>query len=215
MVIDYTEMTEEQIDVINEYCKDDLRKLKQICYFVWGKKGLPTCYHDDLYDDAMNVLVESVITFNPDGRANFKTYLTNNIRRSYGQWYRDTHLRSKRSNLLLDANGKIKRDKKNNPIIIHNVSLDAPTHDCLDMIERISLNYNVEDEVISSNKQESTSDKIREYLSNLTKEQREVAYLIMDGYSCEEIKEILHMEQNEFTNCMNGLKAYRNISILF
>ena len=43
----------------------------------------------------------------------------------------------------------------------------------------------------------------------------EVAYLIMDGYSCEEIKEILHMEQNEFTNCMNGLKAYRNISILF
>lgn len=215
MVIDYTEMTEEQIDVINEYCKDDLRKLKQICYFVWGKKGLPTCYHDDLYDDAMNVLVESVITFNPDGRANFKTYLTNNIRRSYGQWYRDTHLRSKRSNLLLDANGKIKRDKKNNPIIIHNVSLDAPTPDCLDMIERISLNYNLEDEVISSNKQESTSDKIREYLSNLTKEQREVAYLIMDGYSCEEIKEILHIEQSEFTNCMNGLKAYRNISLLF
>ena len=61
----------------------------------------------------------------------------------------------------------------------------------------------------------SVSDKTREYLNNLTKDQRDVAYLIMDGYSCEEIKEILHMEQNEFTNCMNGLKAYRNISILF
>ena len=54
MVIDYSEMTEEQIAIINEYCNDDMRKLKQICYFVWGKKGLPTCYHDDLYDDAMN-----------------------------------------------------------------------------------------------------------------------------------------------------------------
>ena len=108
MVIDYSEMTEEQISIINEYCKDDMRKLKQICYFVWGKKGLPNCYHDDLYDDAMNVLSESVITFNPDGGASFKTYLTNNIHMSYGQWYRDTHLRSKRSNLLLDENGKIK-----------------------------------------------------------------------------------------------------------
>ena len=77
MVIDYSEMTEEQISIINEYCKDDMRKLKQICYFVWGKKGLPNCYHDDLYDDAMNVLSESVITFNPDGGASFKTYLTN------------------------------------------------------------------------------------------------------------------------------------------
>ena len=215
MAVDYLSMTEEQIAIINEYCENDMKKLKQICYTVWGNKGLPNCYHDDLYDDAMNVLSESVITFNPDGKASFKTYLTNNIRMSYGQWYRDTHLRSKRSNLLLDENGKIKKDENGNPIIIHNVSLDAPTPDCLDIIERISLNYNLEDEVISSNKQESTSDKIREYLNNLPKEQRKVAYLIMDGYSCEEIKEILHIEQSEFTNCMNGLKAYRNISILF
>ena len=215
MAVDYLSMTEEQISIINEYCENDMKKLKQICYTVWGNKGLPNCYYDDLYDDAMNVLSESVITFNPDGKASFKTYLTNNIRMSYGQWYRDTHLRSKRSNLLLDENGKIKKDENGNPIIIHNVSLDAPTPDCLDIIERISLNYNLEDEVISSNKQESASDKIREYLNNLTKYQRDVAYLIMDGYSCEEIKEILHMEQSEFTNCMNGLKAYRNISILF
>ena len=215
MVIDYSEMTEEQMAIINEYCKDDMRKLKQVCYFVWGKKGLPTCYHDDLYDDAMNVLSESVITFNPNRNTQFKTYLKNNMCSSYKDWYRDTHFRAKRNNLELDENGKIKKDEKGNPIIIPNVSLDAPTPDCLDMIERISLNYNLEDEVISSNKQESTSDKIREYLNNLTKDQREVAYLIMDGYSCEEIKEILHMEQNEFTNCMNGLKAYRNISILF
>ena len=215
MAVDYSSMTEEQIAIINEYCENDMKKLKQICYTVWGNKRLPNCYHDDLYDDAMNVLSESVITFNPDGKASFKTYLTNNIRMSYGQWYRDTHLRSKRSNLLLDENGKIKRDKKNNPIIIHNVSLDAPTRDCLDMLERISLNYNLEDEIICNNKSEYVSDKTREYLNNLPKDQREVAYLIMDGYSCEEIKEILHMEQSEFTNCMNGLKAYRNISILF
>lgn len=215
MVIDYSNMTEEQMAIINEYCECDLKKLKQVCFYVWGKKGLPSCYYDDLYDDAINVLSESVITFNPDIGASFNTYLSNNIRMSYGQWYRDTHLRSKRNNLLLDENGKIVRDKKNNPIIIHNVSLDAPTPDCISTLERISMDYDLENEIIDSDKKESVSNKTREYLNKLTKAQREVAYLIMDGYSGEEIKEILHMEQSELNDCLNGMKAYRNISILF
>lgn len=215
MAVDYSAMTEEQLATINEYCENDMSKLKPICHFVWGKKGIPSCYHDDLYDDALNVLSESVITYNPDGGASFKTYLTNNIHMSFGQWYRDTHLRAKRSNLLLDENGKIVRDKKKNPIILHNISLDAPTPDCVDMLERISMDYNLEEEVIGNDKTESVSDKTREYLNNLTKDQRKVAYLIMEGYSCEDIKDFLHMEQNEYSDCMNGLKAYRNISILF
>lgn len=49
MAIDYSRMTKEQIDLIDEYCKDNMKKLKQICHFVWGQKGLPSCYHDDLY----------------------------------------------------------------------------------------------------------------------------------------------------------------------
>lgn len=215
MLVDYSAMTENQISIINEYCENDMKKLKKICYFVWGKKGLPSCYHDDLYDDAINVLSESVVSFNPNCGASFKTYLTNNIHMSYGQWYRDTHLRAKRNNLVLDENGKIKRDSNGNPIIIHNISLDAPTPDCIATLERISISESLEDEIIHKNKHEDVSDVIREYLDNLTKSQRRVAELIMDGYSNEEIKEILHIEQNEFTDCMNGLKAYRNISILF
>ena len=77
MAVDYSSMTEEQITIINEYCEDDMRKLKQICYFVWGKKGLPNCYHDDLYDDAMTVLMETVESYNPEHekKASFNTFL--------------------------------------------------------------------------------------------------------------------------------------------
>ena len=76
MAVDYSKMTEEQIDLINDFCKDDMKKLKQICFFIWGKRGIPHLYHDDLYDDAMNVLSESVLTFNPERNANFITYLS-------------------------------------------------------------------------------------------------------------------------------------------
>ena len=215
MAVDYSSMTEEQIAIINEYCKNDIKKLKQICYTVWGKKGLPTCYHDDLYDDAMNVLSESVMTFNQNGKASFKTYLTNNIRMSYGQWYRDNFLRAKRNNLELDEKGNIRKDENENPIIIQNISFDAPVDDGIDLREKIASSSNIEDEVIGSDKKEFVSDKIRKYLNKLTRNQREVACLIMDGFSSEEIKEILHIEQYEFNDCLNGMKAYRNISILF
>lgn len=86
----------------------------------------------------------------------------------------------------MDENGKIIRDKKNNPIIIHNVSLDEPTPDCISTLERISLEYNLENEVLNKNKSEFVSKKTREYLNKLTKLQRKVAELIMDGYSSNE-----------------------------
>ena len=211
MNIDYSNMTEEQLSLIYEYCKDDMRKLKQICYLVWGCKGVPNCYHDDLYDDAMNVLSESVLTYNPDGGANFKTYLLNNIHLSYGQWYRDTHLRAKRNNLALDKNGKIKKDANGNPIIIHNVSLDEPNPEYVDLIEKLPSSKTVESEVFK----DDVSDNIRKYLENLSTDQRKVAELIMDGYSNDGIMLILHMNHSEFNNCMNGLRSYRKISILF
>ena len=61
MNIDYQNMTDQQMKTINEYLKNNMKKLKQVCYFVWGKNNIEQSYHDDLYDDAMEVLVESVI----------------------------------------------------------------------------------------------------------------------------------------------------------
>ena len=186
MAVDYSSMTEEQIAIINEYCENDMKKLKQICYTVWGNKGLPTCYYDDLYDDAMNVLSESVMTFNQNGKASFKTYLTNNIRMSYGQWYRDNFLRAKRNNLELDEKGNIRKDENENPIIIPNISFDAPVDDGIDLREKIASSSNIEDDLEIK---DGFSENTIEYLSALSPIQKEIANLIMIGYEFFDIKE--------------------------
>lgn len=49
--------------------------------------------------------MESVITFDLSKGANFNTYLTNNIKKSCIDWYRDNYQRGKRKNLLTDKNG--------------------------------------------------------------------------------------------------------------
>ena len=210
MALNYSEMTEEQISIINEYCENDMKKLKQICYAVWGKKGLPTCYHDDLYDDAMNVLSESVITFNPDGKASFKTYLTNNIRMSYGQWYRDNFLRAKRNNLELDEKGNIKKDENENPIIIHNISFDAPADDGIDIKEKVSSDFNIENE---SDIDFESDDKVELFMSSLSNTQRKILELKMMNYSIDEIKQKLNISDVEYNAAMKSIKMNENLSL--
>lgn len=213
--INYSELTNEQLVLVNEYCKNDMKKLKEICFFVWGQKHIPNFLHDDLYDDAMKVLLESVVSFNPCKKVKFRTYLTKNIRLSYSDWHRDNYLRAKRNNLLLDKKGRIVKDENGMPIIISNISFDAPTDDGVDLCEKLPSYFDVEDEIFEDNKDYFISEKTSEYLNNLTKQQRQVAYLIMDGYSSNEIIDALHMKLCDFNDCMQSMKAYRNISILF
>lgn len=214
MDINYSVFTEEQKDLIFEYCDNGMKKLKHICHSIWAKKGLPNCYHDDLYDDAMEVLSESILTFNPDCGASFKTYLTNNIHKSYSQWYRDTHLRAKRNNLELDENGKIKKDEKNNPIIVPNVSFDAPINeDGLTIKDTISDKRTVESEFFGEN-EETFSLEMMKYLSRLSPLQRKVLHLISIGYKPSEIVEELHINKKLYDDCYNAIHSYRNISVL-
>ena len=210
MALNYSEMTEDQISIINEYCENDMKKLKQICYAVWGKKGLPTCYHDDLYDDAINVLSESVMTFNANGKASFKTYLTNNIRMSYGQWYRDNFLRAKRNNLELDEKGNIKKDENENPIIIHNISFDAPADDGIDIKEKVSSDFNIENE---SDIDFESDDKVELFMSSLSNTQRKILELKMMNYSIDEIKQKLNISDVEYNAAMKSIKMNENLSL--
>lgn len=210
MAVDYLSMTEEQIAIINEYCENDMKKLKHICYTVWGNKGLPTCYHDDLYDDAMNVLSESVETFNPNGKASFKTYLTNNIRMSYGQWYRDNFLRAKRNNLELDEKGNIRKDENENPIIIPNISFDTPAEDGIDLCEKISSDFNIENE---SDIDFESDDKVELFMISLSNTQRKILKLKMMNYSIDEIKQKLNISDVEYNTSMKSIKMNENLSL--
>ena len=216
MAIDYSQLTKEQLNVIEDYLKNDMRKLKPICYLIWGKKGLPSCYHDDLYDDAMKVLVESVISYDSK-YSKFEIFLRNNLKRSYKDWYRDTHLRAKRNNLLLDSEGKIARDDRGNPIIINNISVDCTVEDGVNLCEKVSSNFKVEEEINEFSYTyldellEDCSKEMREYsneiLSNL---QRKILELIINDYSKEIIIETLHIDSALYLDSIAAITSNKN-----
>lgn len=63
--------------------------------------------------------------------------------------------------------------------------------------------------------QEGYSDKMMMYLGRISKLQKDVLFMLADGYAADEIMTRLGLTPNEFTNACSALRAYRNVSVLF
>lgn len=209
----------EQLGWINEYCDNNMSKLKKISYNAFFRYGIPEHEHDELYDDAMNVLMESVVTFDSSQGANFNTYLTNNIKKSVIDWYRDNYQRGKRRNLLTDKNGRIVKvdkdgnvteDDKGKPVIISDTSFDAPTEENNDLIEKVASDFNIED---SSEFDFGSDEKVEEFLESLPKIQKNILLLRMENIPLDDIKQKLNISDREYSNAMKSIKMNKDLSL--
>lgn len=195
--------------IVNSYMENDMKKLKKICYRVWYGKFDRSDY-DELYDVAVDCLIETLITYN-DEKARLETFLVGNIMRKTSTWIRDNKYRLKRQNLLRDENGKLILNDEGKPQIIINVSLDANTDEVKNIKDNLPSRENVEKEIFT----EEYTDKVELYLQKLPRKQERVARLLSQQYTKDEILKILHITANEYNDCLAGLRKYEYISILF
>lgn len=198
----------EMMTVVNSYMENDMRKLKKICHKVWFGKFDRSDY-DELYDVAVDCLIETLITYNNE-KARLETFLVGNIIRKTSTWMRDNKYRLKRQNLLKDENGKLILDEKGKPQIIMNISLDVNTDEVKSIKENLPSRENVEREIFT----EEYTDKVELYLQRLPRKQERVARLLSQQYTKDEILEILHITVNEYNDCLAGLRSYKNVAIL-
>lgn len=200
----------EQIE--REYLSNDMRKLNKICKFLILRKNVPQMYEDDLYSIARITFVESLKTFDCSKKCKFQTYFIGNAWRAFYDWTRD-NTRWKRCNLQTDKDGKIARDEKNNPIIIPDISIDAPTEDGVDLSERVASSFNIEDSTISQ-MDGAISDNAQKYLRSLSNTQRQIAKFLMDGCSPFEIREKLNLTEKQYADHLKDMKAFEKSRIL-
>ena len=212
-------LSSQQLEWINEYCVNDMSKLKKISYNAFFRYGIPAHEHDELYDDAMNVLMESVINFDSSQGASFKTYLINNIKKSVIDWYRDNYQRCKRKNLLTDKNGKIVKvdkngnvtdDDKGKPVIIPDTSFDAPIEEDNDLVEKIASDFNVEDK---SEFDFSADEKVDNFIDSLPKIQKNILLMRMENVPADNIKQKLNISDREYSSAMKSIKINKGLSV--
>ena len=192
---------------IEEYCTHDMRKLKRISNEYIHRLNIPEYQKDELYDDALKVLMESVVTYDLSRKVRFKTYLTGNIKRSAYDWNRDNNLRLKKQNLMLDKNGRIVKDEKGKPVILKNVSLDAPVDGDINWKDKIPDKKVVDDG--------SVSKDISVYLCKLSKIQIRILNYIVYGYTEEEIQIILKISANTYKDNLMAIRSEKNTKSLW
>ena len=96
---------------------------------------------------------------------------------------------------VVDENGNVTTEKE----YIPNVSLDAPAEDGIDIKEKVSSNFNIENE---SDIDFESDDKVELFMSSLSNTQRKILELKMMNYSIDEIKQKLNISDVEYNAAM-------------
>lgn len=204
-------LTTNQMNLINEYCDNNWQKLKNISHNAFGKFNIPLSEYNDLYDDAANVLLESVVSFDNARNIKFKTYLTSNIKKSASTWFRDNYLRAKKQNLALDSKGRILKDENANPIIVKNVSFDATDDNGdVDLTEKIASDFNVETE---SQFDFDKDENVETFLNSLSRLQKNILLMKMENFSIPEILSKLNISSSKYQKEMEKIQTNKNISL--
>lgn len=208
-------LSPKQESLINKYMEDDMRKLKKITYHIFKGFNIPNSEHDELYDKAMDILMESAVSYDENSEANFNTFLIGNIKRKVRTWYRDNYQRGKRKNLLRDENGnivyEIDSNGKKTPVIISDTSFDAPaSDDDVDLNEKIASDFNIENE---SKINFSDDEKVTEFMASLSSIPRKILELKMDGYDANEIKEKLNISDVEYQKYMKQIRTNEKLEL--
>lgn len=96
------------------------------------------------------------------------------------------------------------------------ISIDTPVGDDENCTigDIIADDFTIEKKLFEE-KEEGYSRRMLLYLSRLSNLQKEVLRLNIAGYLPSEIREELHINEKEYTDCYAAIHSYRNVSVLF
>lgn len=178
--------------ILEEYCSNEMRKLKQLCYPILIQiGGISEKDYDDFYSIALDALADSALRYDETKKCQFNTFLIGNIKRKF-----NTEVRDRNRNKRIPAK-KIQ-------------SLDCLiSDDGIPLSEIIPSDFDIFEEVCIHN--EWKESKIEKYLSKLSIIQRKIVSLLSDGYKAKEIRELLHMSEKEYSQNLAAIQAYENV----
>lgn len=180
--------------ILNEYCGNEMSKLKQFCYPKICKiGGISQMDYDDLYSIALEVLRDSAERYDGSQDCKFSTFLSNNLQNKFDTYVRD------RNRVKRKCPGKMEY-------------FDVPTEDGVDLTEKIRSDFCIEDN-LSEEIGFSSDDRVELFLEKLGKTQREILKLLMEGYSSLEVKEKLKITDVEYSSVMAEVRKSKHLSL--
>ena len=91
--------------ILEDYIGNDMKKIRKICKKIISKTNVPDGYLEEYYDKAVDVLMESMNTYDESRNCKFSTYFYGNLVRRTGTWIRD---RMRLKDVILKQTVKVK-----------------------------------------------------------------------------------------------------------
>lgn len=192
---------------LDYYCGDENRVLKWIVDSSLQKfGGINKCDYDDFYSMAAEVCWKCEEQYDQERGVPFEPFfrgrLNNKIKTMITARNRDK--RMDKIEVIDENSGKIKK------IPISDIRLDAPIGDGDGLMigDVVSSDFDLDEGSVIY------SENIERYLASLSKVQTQIVYMVMDGYSAQEIKNKLNITSGEYTSNWNDIKSFNKILLL-
>lgn len=191
------DLSKQQMEQIGYYCGNNMARLRQIAYPIFVKfGGITPKDYDEFYSEANKTVLSAVRIFDNSKGDDFEKFLKGCLSRKF----KTLMTRRNRNKRFADRMC---------------VSLDTPIGDenGLTLADMLPSGFDLESE-LAEEIGISSDSKMEKYLEKLSKKQRQVAGYLSDGYKPSEIKELLHISEKEYSDCMMAIRSYKNIKIL-
>lgn len=210
--------------LLNSYYENNAKKLHTTVNKIFNKHYGGTVGRDmeEFYGIGSDVLIDILEKYK-SGRSTYdssKGGFDGYVYRAISMAITDEFKRQNRDKrtakvFLLDNNGNNVLDEKTGKpikISLSDVRLDAPIREDGNMTQGdvIQSDFDVEKEI----SKDFNDERIEKFLHSLSKIQRQIAEMIMDGFSVSDIKRKLELSDKEYTDNFNAMRSFKNISIL-
>lgn len=202
------EFSDDQMKLAEEYCKNNMAKLRATCYKLFTKQigGIEKWEYDDLYSLGLNVLYHSIRKYSTDKGCKFHTYLCGNLSRRYHTYKRDKN-KDKRSN--------IQEDKDGNKIFLKNESFDLIKQNGQALGECLDSGSRIDDSLEECFNSLYMSENVEIYLRKLSRKQRQIVLLLANGYDRKAIMKRLQINTKDYKEHMARIRSDNNVRVLY
>lgn len=181
--------------IIDEYYKDNAKKLRTVCDKILHKLRFYDVDNEDFYSLANEIFTRVIQTY--DNSQDFDGYLYRCLENKFKtEMTRRNRQKRQADKMALSLEEKVGNDDKN--VTIGELIADKNT---------------VESDFFEE-REETYSEKMSKYLGRLSNLQKEVLRLISIGFTPNEILDELHINNKMYEDCYSAIHSYRNKSIL-
>lgn len=203
--------------ILNSYYENGAQKLHNVVNQIFYRKygGIANKDMDEFYSVANDVFSDIILNDRYDeSKGDFDGFLYGALDFAIIDEFKRQHRDKRTTKIVIEVeNDKGEIEKKK--VSVSDIYMDTPIGDENGLTIGDTLKSDFDMETVLSEKYNNIySDKMKKFLDNLPKTQRQIAEMISRGINTSDIKQKLELSESQYNQNFKALTGFKNVKIL-